>query len=189
MELNAAFKTTILEDFTKSLQDAGFSAVLLSHFGSLDHDLINSLSVSVEEMMIAQGDKKALVKRVFSILIEGLQNSLIHGALFNDVSYSLLIIGQHQNAYRVVLGNVVLNKDMDKLNNQVDKLNNMDEDEVKAYYLEVLNNGLISEKGGAGLGFITMRMKSKAHLSCSFMPIDNQFSFFTISSDLERING
>ena len=48
--------------------------VLVSHFGEFSQDLINSLVEGNEELMSSVGDKKILIKRVFSILIEGLQN-------------------------------------------------------------------------------------------------------------------
>src|SRR3989338_8461139 len=52
--------------------------------------------------------------------------------------------------------------------------------------VEVLNNGLISTKGGAGLGFITMRMKSKDRLLYTFDTCDDGQLFFSISTDLDR---
>ena len=53
--------------------------VLVSHFGEFSQDLINSLVEGNEELMSSVGDKKILIKRVFSILIEGLQNIKAHG--------------------------------------------------------------------------------------------------------------
>ena len=53
--------------------------ILLSHCGFFSQDLINSLVSGNEELMNSVGDKKILIKRVFSILIEGLQNIRLHG--------------------------------------------------------------------------------------------------------------
>ena len=176
----------LLNSRLQQLNTEGFHSVLLAHYGELNQDLINSLTVSVEEMMISAGDRKPLIKRVFSILIEGLQNILIHGERTNGEQLSLLIVAANEQRYRVILGNGALPADKDKLIGYLEKLNGMTEEEVKAYYLEILNNGLHSSKGGAGLGFITMRMKSKGQLRYTFEESPEGLLFFTIETDLIR---
>lgn len=176
----------LLNNRLQELNDDGFKSVLLAHFGEINQDLINSFTVSVEEMMVSAGDRKPLIKRVFSILIEGLQNILIHGERKDDEQLALVIVASNENHYRIILGNIALVADKEKLVNYLDKLNNMEEEDVKAYYLEILNNGLISSKGGAGLGFITMRMKSKSQLRYTFGEVNDTLMFFTIGTDLDR---
>jgi len=176
----------LLNNRLQELNDDGFKSVLLAHFGEINQDLINSFTVSVEEMMVSAGDRKPLIKRVFSILIEGLQNILIHGERKDDEQLALVIVASNEEHYRIILGNIALVADKEKLVNYLDKLNNMEEEDVKAYYLEILNNGLISSKGGAGLGFITMRMKSKSQLRYTFGEVNDTLMFFTIGTDLDR---
>lgn len=176
----------LLNSRLQQLSADGFHSVLLAHYGELNQDLINSLTVSVEEMMISAGDRKQLIKRAFSILIEGLQNVLIHGERTDGEQLSLLIVAVNGSHYRLILGNSVPLSEQEKLAVYLEKLNTMTEDEMKAYYLEVLNNGLLSSKGGAGLGFITMRLKSRALLRYSFEPSTDGLAFFTIETDLAR---
>lgn len=176
----------ILSDCVQRLNNDGFHSILLAHCGELNQDLINSLTVNVEDMMLSSGDRKPLIKRVFSILIEGLQNILIHGERVDDEQLALVVVACNENHYRVVLGNVANAMDREKLIGYLTKLNAMNDEEVKAFYLEVLNNGLISAKGGAGLGFITMRMKSKALLQYSFDQWNDHQLFFTISTELDK---
>lgn len=178
----------LLNSRLQELNDGGFKSVLLAHFGEINQDLINSFTVSVEEMMVSAGDKKPLIKRVFSILIEGLQNILIHGEHMEEEQLALVIVASNEQYYRIVLGNVALQADKEKLVGYLTKLNSMPDEVVKEYYLEILNNGLISAKGGAGLGFITMRMKSRAQLRYDFGEINESQVFFTIGTDLDRKN-
>ena len=58
----------------------------------------------------------------------------------------------------------------------------IDEKALKAYYLEHLENNTMSDKGGAGLGFITIGMKSGNKLKVDFKKINDQFSLFTLTS-------
>lgn len=188
MQISIANNETrhLLNDRLQQLNADGFQSVQLAHFGDLNQDLINSLTVSVEEMMISAGDRKPLIKRVFSILIEGLQNILIHGERTDEGQPALLIVASNESNYRIVLGNIALASDKDRLVSYLDKLNSMNDDEVKEFYMEILNNGLISSKGGAGLGFITMRMKSKDKLRYTFEDCGDGLLFFSISTDLDR---
>jgi len=188
MQISIAHNETrvLLNSRLQQLHAEGFQSVLLAHYGELNQDLINSLTVSVEEMMVSAGDRKPLIKRVFSILIEGLQNILIHGERTDGEQLSLLIVAANENHYRIIMGNSALAGDKNKLIGYLNKLNSMNDEEIKAFYLEILNNGLISSKGGAGLGFITMRMKSKAQLQYTFEESEGPLLFFTISTDLDR---
>lgn len=179
---------TILASWIQDVKDSHFNAVQVAHFGPLNQDLVNSFTANTEDFMISAGDKKTLVKRVFSILIEGLQNILIHGKKWENEQQALIIVAYNEKAYRITLGNLTDLSEKEKLASYLDRLNSMDEEEVKSFYLETLNNGLISDKGGAGLGFITMRMKSKTQLDYQFMPLSDDLMLFTISTEVERIS-
>jgi hypothetical protein len=188
MQIKTAQNETrqLLNERLHQLNKDGFSSVQLAHYGDLNQDLVNSLTANVEEIMVSAGDRKPLIKRIFSILIEGLQNILIHGEVTEEGQPALLIVASNESTYRVVLGNIAHYEDKEKLVGYLDKLNSMDEQSVKSFYLEILNNGLISSKGGAGLGFITMRMKSKDRLRYSFEELGDDLLFFAISTDLQR---
>jgi Family of unknown function (DUF6272) len=176
----------ILSSFVGQMNESGMKNITLAHIGGVNQDLINSLSTNVEDFMISAGDKKPLIKRIFSIVIEGLQNVLIHGERIDGNRLGLLVIASNENVYRVAMGNITLSTDHEKITTYLDRLNHLNEEEVKAFYLETLNNGLISAKGGAGLGFITMRMKSKNRLDYSFLDLGEGLSFFSITTELER---
>jgi hypothetical protein len=179
---------TILASWIQDVKEARFNSVQVAHFGPLNQDLVNSFTISTEDFMISAGDKKTLVKRVFSILIEGLQNILIHGKNWENEQQALLIVAYNETTYRIALGNLTEISETDKLKTYLDQLNAMDEEEVKSFYLETLNNGLISDKGGAGLGFITMRMKSKSRLDYQFMHVSDDLMLFTIATDVDRMH-
>ncbi len=173
-------------DRVKELNGQGFTHVSMAHVGGMNQDLVNSLSTSVEELMVSAGDKKALIKRVFSIVIEGLQNMLIHGEYVDGERVGLLLVLSNDAQYHIEMGNVTLETEKDKLINYLERLNGLSDEGVKEVYMETLNNGLISEKGGAGLGFITMRMKSKNLLHYQFTDLGNGRLFFRICAHLDR---
>lgn len=161
--------------------------IIVSHFGEFSQDLVNSISNAVEEKMLEANDKKGNVKRMFSILVEGLQNVRLHGEK-DDTNHqtSFLIIGQDENEYLVTLANLILNTNRATIEERLHQINAYNEAEVKQLYMDVLTNGIISNKGGAGLGFITMAMKSKNKLNYKIEEINDRISCFTLEVKIDR---
>jgi hypothetical protein len=161
--------------------------IVVAHFGEFSQDLVNSITNSVEESMLETGDKKSTIKRMFSILVEGLQNIRLHGE--KDVAgnqTSFLIIAKDEEFYYVTLANLIHNRNREKIENRIIEVNKKSEEEVKNLYMEVLTNGIISNKGGAGLGFITMSMKSKNPLGYKIEEIDETLSCFSLNVSINR---
>lgn len=160
--------------------------VILAHFGEFTQDLVNTISEGVEGKLYDIGTKKSVIKKMFSILIEGLQNIRIHGKKYNNESHhGHVIVADSKEKFVVSFGNYIKNSDKANLISSLDKLNQLSTIEVKQLYMEVLGNGIISEKGGAGLGFITIAMKSKSKLEYSFKEVNSNLSYFYVNVDLK----
>lgn len=161
--------------------------IIVSHFGEFSQDLVNSLTTNIEDMMLESGDKKGVVKRMFSILVEGLQNIRIHGERDEDGNQvSFLIVLQTEDYYNVSFGNLVKAERMEGIIARIDNLNTMDNSEVKELYMETLSNGIMSDKGGAGLGFITMSLKSKNRIDYITETVSDDLVFFVHMVNLDR---
>ncbi len=162
-------------------------SIVVSHLGAFSQDLIHSLSVGVEELMGSFGDKKHIIKRMFSILIEGLQNIRIHGGVDDEGDQlAFLIIARNTENYKILFGNIVEKQDRSTLKSYLGNINNHDERELKNLYLRVLKDGYLSQKGGAGLGVITMRMKAANELQYRLYDLSNGKSFFAVEVELDR---
>lgn len=161
--------------------------ILVSHFGTFSQDLVNSLSNNIEELLISIGDKRMVIKRMFSILIEGLQNIRIHGESVNDKGQlGFLIIAGQDNNYKIVMANIIPNDKVKNVGDYLDKINAYSDVELKETYLNVLSNEFLSQKGGAGLGLITTRMKSGNPLQFSFHELEDDMHLFVFEVVLDR---
>ena len=162
--------------------------ILISHCGVFSQDLINSLVEGNEELMSSVGDKKVLIKRVFSILIEGLQNIRAHGGKDEEgKQIGFIVISKEKETYKLNFGNIINKTEKASIISKIDHLNSLPTEDVKILYMKVLTNDLYSEKGGAGLGFITMKMKSNNDLSYSIIPLTEKQSLFSLEIILNRI--
>lgn len=161
--------------------------ILMSHFGVFSQDLVTSLGEGVEEILIAANERKPLIKRIFSIFVEGLQNIRIHGEADNNQEKNgLIIFAKKDDSYYISLGNLVQNHRTNSITEKINQLNELDENSLKELYMKVLSNGIISNKGGAGLGIITMRMKSKTPVAFSFSPVTEELSLFIIELEIKK---
>lgn len=189
--LNSVIASDIRNSYLKNLKQLSVLEqrnVVVNHFGIFSQDLINSIADGVEELMVSFGDQKKLIKRVFSILIEGLQNIRLHGEkdeLNRQLAY--LFFAKNNTNYKIIFGNIIQNEDREILVNYLDRINGMNELELKELYVDILSNGYLSKKGGAGLGFLTMRIKSENPLTYSIENLDAEKSLFTVEVVLNRV--
>lgn len=162
------------------------SSVIIAHFGRFSQDLVNSISEGVEAILVSNDVKKGIIKRMFSILIEGLQNIRIHGGADpEDNQVGHVIVLRTDEKYKVSFGSYATDKDKEFLTKHLNDLNSKGMDEVKEFYLKVLSNGFLSSKGGAGLGFITIALKSKSAVCYNFHNTDyKNLHYFEFSVEL-----
>lgn len=189
--LNSVIASDIRNSYLNNLKQLSVIEqrnVVVNHFGIFSQDLINSIADGVEELMVSFGDQKKLVKRIFSILIEGLQNIRLHGEkdeLNRQLAY--LFFAKNTSNYKIIFGNIIQNEDREILVNYLDRINGMNESELKELYVNILANGYLSKKGGAGLGFLTMRIKSENPLTYSIENLDAEKALFTVEVVLSKL--
>lgn len=178
---------SVFQEQSDSLIQKGQN-VLVSHFGVFSQNLVSSLTESVENLIISIGDKRMVVKRMFSILIEGLQNLRLHGELDSQGMQSgFLILSNDDHAYTLILSNIIKNKDVTTISHYIDTINGYSKEELKSKYSSVLSNEFMSEKGGAGLGLITTRIKSGNPLGYEIFPLSEDQGLFVLKVTLDRV--
>ena len=183
--------TVEIREIYQNQQDAIVSKndckVLVSHFGAFSQDLVSSLTSNVENLLRSKNVEKKVVKRIFSILIEGLQNIRLHGQK-DEASRQLgyFILSESCDKFHISLANMISSDDFQKVDNYIEGINNYSEQELRKTYLSVLENEFLSTKGGAGLGFITTRMKSGSPLKHSYFALEDGNLLFTFRIDIEK---
>ena len=154
--------------------------IIVSHIGEVDQRKINTLSALVEAQLEYLKVNKTMTKKIFNIVIELLQNISLHGQnKAFDTPLSYLFVGRNMNEFTVFAGNVVPNGIVKNLETRLKRIQSFSTFELKKQYMDVLSNGSLSEKGGAGLGFLTMALKAHA-INFEFLVLNNEHSLFSI---------
>lgn len=161
--------------------------IIFSHIGLFSQDFVNSIAATLESIMIASEDRKLVIKRMFSILIEGLQNIRVHSSKMEDeFSLGFVIVSKNDNHYSIQFGNIINRQEEEGLASNLNFLNAATQEKLKEMYYRILTNGLFSEKGGAGLGFLTMKIKSDYPISFLFEELDTHHLIFNYVLKIDR---
>jgi len=152
--------------------------------GNVDSDAINHVLDSIEAKMVATNDNTKLRKRVYSVLVECLQNLYHHvDKAPNDFDgrhdkFGMVRIINVEGGYEIVTGNFILAENIKALKERINKINMSSKEEIRELYKYVLNHQKISAKGGGGLGLIDIARKTGNKLDYSFVKYNDEYSFF-----------
>jgi hypothetical protein len=169
----------------KQLQEDGYE-IIHSHIGELTSEEVTDYIWDIEHRLKEEGEKKTVIKKLFSLLVEALQNIRIHGADdSNGIKEAFFIVARKNNVYKTIFANIVDTDKIARIEERIAQVNNKDKTGLKELYLEVLTEGKLSDKGGAGLGFITIAMKSQNPIEYKFEPLSDGQKMFVYDTVLE----
>lgn len=166
--------------------------VNLVYEGEITHQITKAFTSLTESRMALDDESNNTQKKVFHVMVECLQNISKHAdALEDDTSSTgsgrgIFIVMKDQEEYVVTTGNVISNEKVPELKKLLSNINNMDKEGLKDLYKTQIREGRISEKGGAGLGFIDIARKTGNPLNFNFLEINDNFSFFVLTSKISR---
>ncbi len=169
-------------DFSLSLFDA-MQKDNLSYIyrGIFNQQITDSILALTETNLQNEEQSSKMKKRVYAIMVEGLQNVTRHQnekKIIDNDNLGLFVIKRTEERYYITTGNSTEKTSIPIISKLIKKINSLDKDELKVYYKQVLNEGKLSNKGGAGLGLIDMARKSGNKLSYRFIDIDDINTYF-----------
>ena len=126
-------------------------------------------------------------------MVECLQNISKHADDFGTNEYmfsgrGIFLVAKGKDDYTVTTGNAVENTKIEDLKKLLEQVNSLDKEELTELYKKQIKEGRLSDKGGAGLGFIDIKRKTGKNLDYHFLPINDDTSFFLLTSTISRIS-
>jgi len=155
------------------------AGVIFDHRGAVDQETLRELLSKAESASIGAGDGVALRKRLFNVLVEGLENVHRH-AQGDERSTSFAVLLDHAEGYRLLMGNALPAATAVLLAQRVEVLNQMDEADLREHFLKLLANDGRTDNGGAGLGLITMARKSARPMVAHVLRRDERSAYFAL---------
>lgn len=173
---------TCNDHYTRTFEEIQVNKrVLISFFGHFSQSRVNHLLEKMEADLSLLNESKRSAKRVFSITVEGLQNIRLHGKdTLDGHLLGVFMLSYNKKEYDLRFGNLVSGKGKKFISGEIDKINMMSSEMLREYHKEVLFNGDISIKGGAGLGLIITAMKSSQKMLPEFIELSEDLYFYNL---------
>ncbi|HKL37647.1 MAG TPA: SiaB family protein kinase [Bacteroidales bacterium] len=175
-------------DFYRSMKA---HEITLVYEGEITHQITKAFTSLTESNMAKQEESNTVQKKVFHVMVECLQNISKHADTFGSDDYlfagrGIFMVSKGLEDYHVTTGNVIENRKIEELTEMLEEINSLDKEGLKQLYKKQMREGRLSDKGGAGLGFIDIARKTGNKLEYHFLPIDETSSFFLLSSSISR---
>lgn len=165
--------------------------LILVYEGEFTQEITKSVLAMAERNMDSMGEESSIKRKVFNVMVECLQNIVRHGEDYNPMNEkkqtAIFMIGKMDDEYVITSGNPVTKEAADTLKEKLDKINSLDKEGLKALYKEIIKGTEISEKGGAGLGFVDMARKSGRKLEYDFHEMSAEHDFFSLKTTISRV--
>ena len=164
--------------------------LILVYQGDFTQESTKSILSMAERNLDSSGEDSSIKRKVFNVMVEALQNivkhsdELVDGQTRNHTA--IFLIGKEANRYSIMSGNPVRKDNVPKLQKSLDHINGLDKEGLKELYKEIIKNTTISEKGGAGLGFVDMARKSGGKLEFEFPEMNTEYCFFCLKVNVPR---
>ncbi|MCB0430270.1 MAG: hypothetical protein H6585_14060 [Flavobacteriales bacterium] len=160
--------------------------IISAYQGEFSHQVINMMLKHAKREFERGKKDPLLVKRLYNVLVECMENILKHAnnIMIDDpligAPEGIILMGQTEDGYLVRIGNLISAEDAAILKTQLAEVNAMDKAQLKEKYREIITNGHVSERGGAGLGLIDIAMRSGQPLKYEFHDYDKQSVFYIL---------
>lgn len=176
-----------LKDIADSMSEKD---LIFTYQGIVNDAIVNDMIQLAESAVQAENVKTSVKRKIFRVLLEGVQNSYKHQSEFvvNDETMQeiTIVLARKEGFYELFLGNYIEKLEVVDLKNKIDHINSQNETELRESYRETLNNNNRTKAGGSGLGLMDIARKTGEHLNYKFSEVDEDFSYFTLNVKINK---
>lgn len=154
---------------------------MLEYRGTITFETIDPLLDKLKALSVFKKLNRGLQKKLYCVFVECLENIYKYEA--NDIDHinnkkPYISLGRKDNQFIISTGNIIANKRINALKYRLEQINQQDHEGLKASYAEIIDQEIISNEEGAGLGLITIALRSHTRIKYTFTLIDQHRSYF-----------
>jgi hypothetical protein len=183
---NMVFPEFVYE-FYRSMKDHEISLV---YEGEITHQITKAFTSLAEANMGKDKESTTVQRKVFHVMVECLQNISKHaedlGDYYSNDGRGIFMVHKGKEEYRITTGNLIDNEKVEEISSFLEKINAMTKVELDELHKTQIREGRLSDKKGAGLGFIDMARKTGEKLEYQFLKMNEQSSFFILITRVSR---
>jgi len=159
--------------------------------GSISFETMEKLLNQLKSASQFNALRKPVRKRVYGTVVESIDNIFKYATPFKNKGNlqnkpPQIIVKEADGKFIVSAGNLIRNDKVEDLKYKLNRINMMDDDELKSLYEEVINKEAKEEDRGAGLGLITMAMRTDENIRYQFEPAGPGHTYFTMQITIKE---
>jgi len=176
-------------DFHKSTEPFRVNFI---YQGEINHTILKAFTSLTEDNLRDEID--SIKKKAFAVMVECLQNISMHAYSYEqnfsnaNSGYGIFLFSNSDTKLNIITGNLIQKESESALEKRISFVNKLSKEELKKYYKRVLKESFVSDKGGAGLGFIDIVKRTQNELSFRFHSINADTSLFIMSAQIDKGN-
>ena len=181
-----------LFDLRATLQRQG---IIFAFSGYMTEAVLSGVGEAIKQKLtIDDADTKTL-RSVFAVFVEQMQNIIRYSAELAaqspagdrpslEIRYGIVTIGQEGGEYIVQAGNLVAQKDVERLRARLSRIRDMNKEELRALHKEQLRAAPEEGSKGAGLGIMEIARRASKPIEFDFTDVDDYYAFFTLKASV-----
>lgn len=175
----------LIEHFKTTHTEFGEEALIVFN-GEITQEIVHSYTALVGQTMTLIGASEKAKKKVYHVLVELLQNICKHSGHKAEedegqIGQGMSIFGYNKEHFVICTGNLTSNDNINGIKEMIDHINSLEKDGLKELYKFMIKKSRLSERGGAGLGFIDIAKKNLQKFDYDFVDKGNNTSMFILS--------
>jgi hypothetical protein len=177
IDSNESINVNVAKDFHHTMT---IDNIFIIHKGDFSQHTIVPILRMIEDNLNNQVEKNASKKKIFHALVEILQNVSKHAYEKDNIREGIFMIGKMGEKFLVYTGNYIQNSNVQTLKEYIGNLNGMTKNELVELYKMNLHMGTTTSGDGPGLGLVDIARDSEGGLDFSFIPVDDNLSFYAL---------
>jgi CRISPR/Cas system CSM-associated protein Csm4 (group 5 of RAMP superfamily) len=170
------------------LLEASAELLVFAHFGDFTPNRNEHILEAISCTDINKKDLRQTTKRVVTVLVEMLQNISIHGERGeNGLMNAYCVVAKGNDYFRLCSGNMLNVASAKSLMRRLELLTEFDKEDLRTKIRQRLSDEGLSDKGGAGLGLLTIAKKAEKGWSYRFDLMENEMVYFQLNVSVPMV--
>jgi len=184
----------MIDKIYECIKDLKKENIFFYYNGMFPYEVISEVGEIILKKTTIEDVKKNKRNRLFSVIVEQMQNIYFYSTKKDDVCSRLehqnsfgegaIIVGNEKEDYFVICGNIIKTEKIDFLRNKIEKLQAMSKQELKQYYNLRRKQEPEKDSKGASLGLIEMAKRASKPLEFYFKEIDDKHNYFILKTTI-----
>lgn len=165
--------------------------VKLVYEGEINQSLTKAFAALTEKKLEDGKEDLSITKKVYHVMVECLQNICKHSDDSQKdseglVGHGIFMIDEESGCYAITTGNIISQEKYESIKATLDSINALTREEIKAAYVKQMKEGKLSDRGGAGLGFLDMAKKTGNKFQYHLENLGGNKHFFILKTIISK---